>query len=463
MVVRETTRLKSARGSLLIAESLPGVKYGEIVEVTTQAGETRLGQVVDVSREVTVIQVFGGLSELDLVKSSVRLKGETFRLPVSSDMLGRILDGMGRPIDGGPPVVPEERLDVNGLPMNPAARAPPSEFIETGISSIDALFSLVRGQKLPIFSGAGLPHNRMAAQIVRQARVRGTGEEFAIVFAAIGVTYDDARFFIENFRKTGAMENAVSFINTASDPVVERIVVPRAALTAAEYLAWEHDMHVLAILTDMRNYAEALREVSAAREEVPGRRGYPGYLYTDLATIYERAGRFSDRKGSLTQMPILTMPDDDITHPIPDLTGYITEGQIVLSRELHAKGVYPPVNFFLSLSRLMNAGIGKGKTREDHKEVFMQLSAAYSEGQRLRELSVIVGTEALTQRDQLFLKFADLFERRFINQGEYERRDIEQTLDLAWEILSILPEEELKLVREEYIRKYHPKYRKAAS
>ncbi len=463
MVVRETTRLKSARGSLLIAESLPGVKYGEIVEVTTQAGETRLGQVVDVSREVTVIQVFGGLSELDLVKSSVRLKGETFRLPVSSDMLGRILDGMGRPIDGGPPIVPEERLDVNGLPMNPAARAPPSEFIETGISSIDALFSLVRGQKLPIFSGAGLPHNRMAAQIVRQARVRGTGEEFAIVFAAIGVTYDDARFFIENFRKTGAMENAVSFINTASDPVVERIVVPRAALTAAEYLAWEHDMHVLAILTDMRNYAEALREVSAAREEVPGRRGYPGYLYTDLATIYERAGRFSDRKGSLTQMPILTMPDDDITHPIPDLTGYITEGQIVLSRELHAKGVYPPVNFFLSLSRLMNAGIGKGKTREDHKEVFMQLSAAYSEGQRLRELSVIVGTEALTQRDQLFLKFADLFERRFINQGEYERRDIEQTLDLAWEILSILPEEELKLVREEYIRKYHPKYRKAAS
>jgi len=463
MVVRETTRLKSARGSLLIAESLPGVKYGEIVEVTTQAGETRLGQVVDVSREVTVIQVFGGLSELDLVKSSVRLKGETFRLPVSSDMLGRILDGMGRPIDGGPPIVPEERLDVNGLPMNPAARAPPSEFIETGISSIDALFSLVRGQKLPIFSGAGLPHNRMAAQIVRQARVRGTGEEFAIVFAAIGVTYDDARFFIENFRKTGAMENAVSFINTASDPVVERIVVPRAALTAAEYLAWEHDMHVLAILTDMRNYAEALREVSAAREEVPGRRGYPGYLYTDLATIFERAGRFSDRKGSLTQMPILTMPDDDITHPIPDLTGYITEGQIVLSRELHAKGVYPPVNFFLSLSRLMNAGIGKGKTREDHKEVFMQLSAAYSEGQRLRELSVIVGTEALTQRDQLFLKFADLFERRFINQGEYERRDIEQTLDLAWEILSILPEEELKLVREEYIRKYHPKYRKAAS
>ena len=463
MVVRETTRLKSARGSLLIAESLPGVKYGEIVEVTTQAGETRLGQVVDVSREVTVIQVFGGLSELDLVKSCVRLKGETFRLPVSSDMLGRILDGMGRPIDGGPPIVPEERLDVNGLPMNPAARAPPSEFIETGISSIDALFSLVRGQKLPIFSGAGLPHNRMAAQIVRQARVRGTGEEFAIVFAAIGVTYDDARFFIENFRKTGAMENAVSFINTASDPVVERIVVPRAALTAAEYLAWEHDMHVLAILTDMRNYAEALREVSAAREEVPGRRGYPGYLYTDLATIYERAGRFSDRKGSLTQMPILTMPDDDITHPIPDLTGYITEGQIVLSRELHAKGVYPPVNFFLSLSRLMNAGIGKGKTREDHKEVFMQLSAAYSEGQRLRELSVIVGTEALTQRDQLFLKFADLFERRFINQGEYERRDIEQTLDLAWEILSILPEEELKLVREEYIRRYHPKYRKAAS
>ncbi len=463
MVVRETTRLRSARGSLLIAESLPGVKYGEIVEVMTQAGEQRLGQVVDVSREVTVIQVFGGLSELDLVKSSVRLKGETFRLPVSTDMLGRILDGMGRPIDGGPPIVPEERLDVNGLPMNPAARAPPSEFIETGISSIDALFSLVRGQKLPIFSGAGLPHNRMAAQIVRQARVRGTGEEFAIVFAAIGVTYDDARFFVENFRKTGAMENAISFINTASDPVVERIVVPRAALTAAEYLAWEHDMHVLAILTDMRNYAEALREVSAAREEVPGRRGYPGYLYTDLATIYERAGRFSDRKGSLTQMPILTMPDDDITHPIPDLTGYITEGQIVLSRELHAKGVYPPVNFFLSLSRLMNAGIGKGKTREDHKEVFMQLSAAYSEGQRLRELSVIVGTEALTQRDQLFLKFADLFERRFINQGEYERRDIEQTLDLAWEILSILPEEELKLVREEYIRKYHPKYRKAGS
>ncbi len=457
--IKEVRKALSARGSLLFVESIPGIRYGEIVEVRMPDGEVRIGQVIDVSKEVTIIQVFGGVSEVNVRDVRVRFKGETFKVPVSLDMLGRTFDGLGRPIDGGPNIVPEDWLDINGAPLNPAMREPPSEFIETGISAIDALFSIVRGQKLPIFSGAGLPHNRIAAQIVRQARVRGKEEKFAVVFAAIGVTYEEAYFFIESLKKAVNIENIVSFINTASSPVIERIAVPRVALTTAEYLAWKNDMHVLVVMTDMTNYAEALRELSAAREEVPGRRGYPGYMYTDLATIYERAGKVTGKKGSITQMPILTMPDDDITHPIPDLTGYITEGQIVLSRDMHRKGIYPPIDVMLSLSRLMKDGIGPGKTREDHYQVFMQLIAAYNEGQYLRELSAIVGIESLSERDRKYLNFADLFERRFINQGEFERRDIEQTLDIAWDILSTLPEEELKLISLDNIRKYHPKYR----
>ena len=460
LAVRESSKLVKAQGSLLIAEPMKGVSYGEVVEVVLGTGETRLGQVIDVSKDATIIQVFGGVSEVDLRHSSVRYRGETLKLPVGIDMLGRIFDGLGRPIDEGPPIIPEDYLDINGAPLNPASRLPPSEFIETGISAIDGLNSLVRGQKLPIFSGSGLPHNRIAAQIVRQARVRGKEEKFAIVFAAIGVSYDDAMFFIENFKKYGALENSVAFINTADSPVIERIAIPRVALTAAEFLAWKHDMHVLVILTDMTNYCEALRELSAAREEVPSRRGYPGYMYTDLATIYERAGRVEGKKGSVTQMPILTMPDDDITHPIPDLTGYITEGQLVLSRQLWLKGIYPPFDILMSLSRLMKDGIGPGKTREDHRGVFMQLYAAYAEGVRLRELAVVVGTEALSPRDRRYLQFADKFEREFIGQGEYERRTIEETLDKGWELLAILPEEELKHVKLEHIKKYHPKYRK---
>ncbi|MEM0317345.1 MAG: V-type ATP synthase subunit B [Thermosphaera sp.] len=459
LLIRETKNIVKAQGSLLFVQTIPGVKYGEIVEVELPTGETKLGQVIETSRDVTVIQVFGGVSDVNLEETKVRYRGETLKIPVSTDVLGRILDGLGRPIDGGPQIIPEEYMDINGAPLNPASRLAPSEFIETGISAIDGLFSIVRGQKLPIFSGSGLPHNRIAAQIVRQARVLGKEEKFAIVFAAIGVPYDDALFFIENFRQTGALEHVVTIINTASAPVIERIATPRVALTIAEHLAWNHDMHVLAVMTDMTFYCEALRELSAAREEVPGRRGYPGYMYTDLATIYERAGRVEGKKGSVTQMPILTMPDDDITHPIPDLTGYITEGQLVLSRSMWLKGIYPPFDPLMSLSRLMKDGIGPGKTREDHHGVFMQLISAYAEGIRLRELSVIVGTEALSQRDKRYLEFADKFEREFINQGEYERRSIEETLDRAWNVLSILPEEELKLIKPEFIERYHPKHR----
>ncbi|MEM0001355.1 MAG: V-type ATP synthase subunit B [Desulfurococcaceae archaeon] len=459
LLVRETQKLIKAQGSLLFVESVPGVKYGEIVEVELSNGEVKLGQVIDAGKSITVIQVFGGVSEVDLKKSKVKYRGETLKIPVSIDMLGRIFNGLGKPIDNGPEIIPEEYLDINGAPLNPASRLPPTEFIETGISAIDGLFSIVRGQKLPIFSGSGLPHNRVAAQVVRQARVRGKEEKFAVVFAAIGVPYDDAMFFIENFRKTSGLEHVVAIINTASAPIIERIVTPRVALTIAEHLAWNYDMHVLVVMTDMTFYCEALRELSAAREEVPGRRGYPGYMYTDLATIYERAGRVAGRKGSITQMPILTMPDDDITHPIPDLTGYITEGQLVFSRTMWLKGIYPPFDPLMSLSRLMKDGIGPGKTREDHHNVFMQLISSYAEGVRLRELSVIVGTESLTPRDRRYLEFADKFEREFINQGEYERRTVEETLDKAWEILAVLPEDELKKVKPEQIRKYHPKYR----
>jgi len=458
LLVRETSATVAARGALLFVKPVPGVRYGEIVEVRLE-NETRLGQVIDVSRDAVVVQVFGGTSAIARGRTSVRFRGETLKLPVSLDMLGRIFDGLGRPIDGGPPIVPEDYMDIHGAPLNPAVRLPPDEPIETGISVIDGMFTLVRGQKLPIFSGSGLPHNRLAMQIVRQATVRGKEEKFAVVFGAIGVTHEEATYFLNELRSMGALDRTIAFITTASAPTVEKLALPRVALTAAEFLAWRHDMHVLAIITDMTNYCEALREISAAREEVPGRRGYPGYMYTDLATIYERAGKAEGRKGTVTIMPILTMPDDDITHPIPDLTGYITEGQIVLSRELWRKGIYPPVDVFLSLSRLMKDAIGPGKTREDHKEVFSQLVAAYSEGQHIRELVMIVGTESLSERDKKYLEFADQFERRFINQGEYERRTFEETLDLAWELLAILPEEELRQIRDETIRKYHPKYR----
>ena len=457
--VREGKAISKAKGALLIAESIPGIKFNEMVDVHLGNGEVKSGQAIDISEDATVVEVFGGVSEVDLVGSTIRCKGETLKLPVSIDILGRIFNGTGEPIDGGPRPIPEDYLDINGEPMNPALRQPPAEFIETGISAIDALNALVRGQKLPIFSGSGLPHNRIVAQIIRQAAVKGKQERFALVFAAIGISYDDASFFMRDLERTGALERTVAFINTASDPVIERISTPRLALTAAEYLAWTHDMHVLVILTDMTNYCEALRELSSMREEIPSRRGYPGYMYTDLATMYERAGRISGKEGSVTIMPILTMPDDDITHPIPDLTGYITEGQIVLSRNLERKGIYPPIDVFLSLSRMMKEGIGPGKTREDHNNVFMQSYSAYAEGSYLREISTIIGAEALGERDKIYLTSADEFERKFISQGEWEKRTVEETLDIAWGLFSALPEEDLKLIREELIKKYLPKYR----
>ncbi len=458
LYVREGRAISKAQGALIIAEAIPGTQYNEIVDVVLSNGEVKSGQAIDISDEATVVQVFGGVSEIDLKGSRVRCKGETLKLPVSMDMLGRIFNGMGKPIDGGPAIIADQYLDINGEAINPASRQPPAEFIETGISSIDGLNVLVRGQKLPLFSGSGLPHNRIAAQIIRQAAVKGSGEKFAIVFGAIGISYDDASFFINNLERTGALERAVAFINTASDPAIERISTPRLALTAAEYLAWKQDMHVLVILTDMTNYCEALRELSSMREEIPSRRGYPGYMYTDLATIFERAGRIIGRDGSVTIMPILTMPDDDITHPIPDLTGYITEGQIVLSRNLQRKGVYPPIDVFMSLSRMMKEGIGPGKTREDHNNVFMQLYASYAEGVYLREISTIIGADALGDRDRLYLTNADNVERQYIAQGEQEKRKVEETLDIGWKLFSALPEDDLKLIKEDYIKKYHPKY-----
>jgi V/A-type H+-transporting ATPase subunit B len=457
LYVRATKQLVGTKGSLVFIKSLPGVGYGELVELEVD-GDVRLGQVIDVSRDVTIVQIFGTSIGISPGRTIVRLRGETLNIPVSTDMLGRVFNGLAQPIDGGPPIVPEDYLDIHGYPLNPALREPPSEFIETGISVIDGMLTLVRGQKLPIFSGSGLPHNKMAMQVVRQARVRGKEEGFAVVFGAVGVAFEEAMYFLNELKRMGAIDRTVAFLAPASAPTVEKLALPRTALTVAEFLAWRNDMHVLAILTDMTNYCESLKEVSAAREEVPGRRGYPGYMYTDLATMYERAGRIVSKKGSITIMPILTMPDDDITHPIADLTGYITEGQIVLSRDLWRKGIYPPVDIFLSLSRMMKEGIGPGKTREDHHPVFSQLMRAYAEGQRLREIIAIVGTESLTDRDRKYLEFADAYEGKFINQGEYERRSIEKTLDLAWELLSILPEEELA-IREELIRKYHPRYR----
>jgi len=454
LYIKEARAISKAKGSLLIAESIPGVKFNEIVDVQLSNGEVKSGQAIDISDEATVVQVFGGVSEVDLIGGKIRCKGETLKLPVSIDIFGRIFSGMGEPMDGGPPVIPEAYLDINGEPVNPAARQPPAEFIETGFSAIDGLNALVRGQKLPIFSGSGLPHNRIVAQIIRQAAVKGQEEKFALVFGAIGVSYDDASFFMRNLERTGALERTVAFINTASDPVIERISTPRLALTAADYLAWKQNMHVLVILTDMTNYCEALRELSSMREEIPSRRGYPGYMYTDLATMYERAGRIFGMEGSVTIMPILTMPDDDITHPIPDLTGYITEGQIVLSRALERKGIYPPIDVFLSLSRMMKEGIGPGKTREDHNNVFMQSYAAYAEGCYLREISTIVGAEALSEGDKVYLTNADEFEKKFIAQGEFEKRKVEDTLDIGWKLFSALPKESLKLIKEEFVEKY---------
>ena len=457
LYVKEGTGINEAKGSLIIAKSIPGVKFNEIVDVQLSNGEIKTGQAIDISNEATIIQVFGGVSEVDLLGSKIRFKGETLKLAVSLDLLGRIFNGMGDSIDGAPAIIPESYLDINGVPINPAVRQPPSEFIETGISAMDGLNVLVRGQKLPIFSGSGLPHNRIASQLIRQATVKRESGKFAIVFAAIGISYDDASFFIKNLERTGALKRTVAYINTASDPVIERISTPRLALTAAEYLAWEHHMHVLVLMTDMTNYCEALRELSAMREEIPSRRGYPGYMYTDLASIYERAGRISGKEGSITIMPMLTMPDDDITHPIPDLTGYITEGQIVLSRSLDRKGIYPPIDVFLSLSRMMKEGIGTDKTREDHNNVFMQLYSAYAEGCYLREISTIIGAEALSERDKIYLSYADSFETAFLSQSEFEKRNIANTLDIAWELFSKLPIEDLKLIRETFIDKYLPK------
>ena len=460
--VKEYTRVSEIRGPLIVVEGVSRVAYDEVVEVELNSGERRRGRVLEVTRNAAVVQVFEGTAGISTVGAKVRFLGRTLEMPVSEDMLGRIFDALGKPIDGGPDIVAEEKYDINGAPINPAVRAYPEDFIQTGVSAIDGMNTLVRGQKLPIFSGSGLPHNELAAQIARQATVRGKEEEFAVVFAAIGIKYDDFVFFRRFFEETGAMKRVAMFVNLANEPAMLRLVAPRAALTLAEYLAYERDMHVLAILTDMTNYAEALREISAAREEVPGRQGYPGYMYSDLASIYERAGRVHGRKGSITQMPILTMPNDDITHPIPDLTGYITEGQIVLSRDLYNRGIYPPINVLMSLSRLMKEGIGPGKTREDHSQVSDQLYAAYSRGVELRSLAAVVGEESLSETERKYLRFADVFERRFLSQGIRENRAIEQTLDLAWEVLSELPEEELTNIREEFIKKYHPKYRKSS-
>jgi V/A-type H+-transporting ATPase subunit B len=460
--MKEYRTINQVAGPLIFVEKTEPVGYGELVTITLPDGSTKRGQVLDTSKDIVIVQVFEGTRGID-TGSAVRFVGDIVRLNVSYDMLGRILSGSGDPIDGGPKIVPEERREIIGAAINPYAREYPREFIQTGISAIDGMNTLVRGQKLPIFSGSGLPHNDIALQIARQAKVRGEGEEFAVVFAAMGITNEEAQHFMKDFERTGALERAVVFLNLANDPAIERLLTPRMALTAAEFLAYEYDLHVLVILTDMTNYCEALREISAAREEVPGRRGYPGYMYTDLATIYERAGRIRGRKGTITQFPILTMPGDDITHPIPDLTGYITEGQIVLSRELHAKGIYPPINVLPSLSRLMKEGIGEGRTRDDHVQWNDQMYAAYAEGVDLRGLVAIVGEEALSERDRRYLRFADEFERRFVQQGRYEDRDIDYTLDLGWELLATLPEGELTKIERKYIEKYHPVYRKKAT
>ena len=475
-MIREYRTIQEINGPLMVVRKVQNVTYDELAEIELSDGSIRRCKVLEVNGDNAVVQLFEASAGINLAQSKIRFLGHPLQLAVSGDMLGRVFNGMGRPIDGGPEIMAEEYRDINGLPMNPAARDYPNEFIQTGISTIDGLNTLVRGQKLPIFSGSGLPHAALAAQIARQAKVLdapasshgedaairpaegGSGaSNFAVVFAAIGITFEEADFFIQDFRRTGAIDRTVLFTNLANDPAVERIATPRMALTAAEYLAFDKGMHVLVILTDITNYAEALREVSAAKKEVPGRRGYPGYLYTNLATIYERAGRQLGKKGSITMIPILTMPEDDKTHPIPDLTGYITEGQIILSRELYRKGILPPVDVLPSLSRLKDKGIGEGRTREDHAATMNQLFAAYAAGKEAKELMTILGEAALTPTDLLYAKFADEFEKRYVNQGFEENRSIEETLDLGWELLSILPKSELKRIKQDMIDKYWPK------
>lgn len=456
-MIREYKTIAEVASPLMVVKQVEGVTYDELGELELPSGEVRRCKVLEVDGDTAVVQLFESAQGINLAQTKVRFLGHPLELGVSEDMLGRVFNGMGEPIDGGPAILAEAHRDINGLPMNPAARAYPAEFIQTGVSTIDGLNTLVRGQKLPIFSCSGLPHAALAAQIARQARVLGADENFAVVFAAIGITFEESEFFIQEFRRTGAIDRTVVFSNLANDPAVERISTPRMALTAAEYLAFEKDMHVLVILTDITNYAEALREISAAKKEVPGRRGYPGYLYTDLAQMYERAGRRIGKKGSITMIPILTMPEDDKTHPIPDLTGYITEGQIILSRELYRKGIVPPVDVLPSLSRLKDKGIGEGKTREDHSGTMNQLFAAYARGKDAKELMTILGEAALSDDDKLYAKFADEFEQRYVNQGNETNRTIEETLNLGWELLKILPKRELKRIKPEYIEKYLPK------
>lgn len=450
---KEYKTIKEVVGPLMLVDGVEGVKYNELVEITQKNGEVRMGKVLEVKDDKAVVQLFESSHGLQISTSKARFLGRSQELGVSEDMLGRVFDGMGNPRDGGAPIIPKKKLDINGEPINPAARDYPNEFIQTGISAIDGLNTLVRGQKLPVFSMSGLNHAELAAQIARQAKVR-SGEKFAVVFAAVGITFEEAEFFINDFRRTGAIERTVLFTNLANDPAVERIATPRMALTCAEYLAFDLGMHVLVIITDITNYAEALREVSAARKEVPGRRGYPGYLYTDLATLYERAGRIKGKKGSITQIPILTMPEDDKTHPIPDLTGYITEGQIILSRDLYKRGVNPPIDVLPSLSRLKDKGIGDGKTREDHADTMNQLFSAYAKGKESKELAAILGDAALTPTDKLYAQFAEQFEKEYVSQGTDTDRPIEETLDLGWKLLKILPKSELKRIKEKYIEKY---------
>ncbi|MGE5197876.1 MAG: V-type ATP synthase subunit B [Deltaproteobacteria bacterium] len=456
-MLKEYITVSSVSGPLVIVEKTEDIKYAELAEVEFSDGKIRRGKVLEISEDKALVQMFEGTLGLDVLGSKVRFLGRTQELGVSPDLLGRIFDGAGRPRDNGPQIIASKRMDINGNPINPSSRAYPSEFIQTGISTIDGMNPLVRGQKLPIFSGAGLPHSRLTAQIARQAKVLGKEESFAVVFGAMGITFEEADFFMRDFRDTAAIERSVLFVNLANDPAIERISTPRLALTCAEYLAFDLDMHVLVILIDMSFYCESLREISAARKEIPGRRGYPGYLYTDLATLYERAGRVKDKKGSITLLPVLTMPEDDKTHPIPDLTGYITEGQIILSRQLHRKGIYPPVDVLPSLSRLKDKGIGSDKTRADHADVLNQLFACYAKGKEARELAVILGAAALSDLDKLYLKFADEFENRFVRQAEYEDRPVSQTLDIGWELLRAIPRPELKRIRREYLDKYYQK------
>ena len=452
---KEYLTISEVAGPLLNIEQVADARYMEIVEIELQDGTLKRGQVLMTSSGRALVQVFEGTEGIGIGQTKVKFLGRVMELPVSPDILGRLFNGSGIPIDGGPEIFPDARLDINGNPMNPVARDYPIDFIQTGVSAIDGLNTLVRGQKLPIFSASGLPHARLAAQIARQARVLGDTETFAVVFGALGITFEEANYFMSELRNTGAIERSVLFINLANDPAVERIITPRMALTAAEYLAFTMDMQVLVILTDMTNYCEALREISAARREVPGRRGYPGYLYTDLASMYERAGRIRGKKGSITQIPILTMPEDDKTHPIPDLTGYITEGQIIISRQLYRKGIYPPIDVLPSLSRLRDKGIGKGKTREDHSDLANQLFAAYARGREAVELATILGEASLTDIDRIYMKFSEQFEMKFVRQGEYENRGIDETLNIGWDLLRMLPKEELKRVRDAFIEKYY--------